>query len=83
MIVLLRLNTVSQTFVQFFSQHYSAHVFLCYLFQVPVDIFKGVSDEDAKWLAEKLEFKGTLVEQVGLMIVVMPNIRFTHTTIGQ
>ena len=29
-----------------------------------VDIFKGIPDKDARYLAEKLEFKGPLLEQV-------------------
>ena len=32
--------------------------------QLAVDIFKGIPDEDARYLAEKLEFKGPLLDQV-------------------
>ena len=33
--------------------------------QVAIDIFKGITDEDARYLAEKLEFQGPLLEEVG------------------
>ena len=29
-----------------------------------VNIFKGIEDKDARYLAEKLEFKGPMLEQV-------------------
>ena len=35
--------------------------------QVAVDIFKGITDEDARYLAEKLEFQGPLLEEVGYL----------------
>ena len=33
-------------------------------YQVAVNIFDGIQDKDARYLAEKLEFKGPLLEQV-------------------
>ncbi|KAJ7377863.1 Succinate--CoA ligase [GDP-forming] subunit beta, mitochondrial [Desmophyllum pertusum] len=36
--------------------------------QVAVDIFKGIRDQDARYLAEKLEFKGPLLEQAAEQI---------------
>lgn len=32
--------------------------------KVAIDIFKGIQDTDAKYLAEKLEFKGPLLDEV-------------------
>ena len=34
------------------------------LYQLAVDIFKGIPDVDARYLAHQLEFKGPLVDQV-------------------
>ncbi|KAL9959399.1 hypothetical protein ACROYT_G032721 [Oculina patagonica] len=39
-----------------------------HIHKVAVDIFKGIQDKDARYLAEKLEFKGPLLEQAAEQI---------------
>lgn len=47
-----------------------------FYYQVAVDIFKGIQDKDARYLAEKLEFKGPQLEQVSLLRQSVP---FMHS----
>ena len=39
---------------------------IIFVAKVPVDIMEGLSDKDARWLADKLEFTGNLQEQVNV-----------------
>lgn len=48
--------------------------------KVAIDIFKGIQDTDAKYLAEKLEFKGPLLDEVislfSTIIIAVLNLLF-------
>ena len=43
--------------------------------KVAIDIFKGIQDTDAKYLAEKLEFKGPLLDEVNSLLSAAINIK--------
>ena len=46
-----------------------------FYYQVAINIFKGIQDKDARYLAEKLEFKGPLLEKVCWQEWVITSLR--------